>query len=134
VTTGDLATSDGEWTEEGNRRLGAFRRCESLPEPSKEELKEILKEIYTVSEENSQPAELIKAVLTGSGGGESIFGTTEWSAGWSPCFSIDWTGVGFGLGRHTMSLPILVSFGVVGFGRVESFLACVHSVCTRVRF
>jgi hypothetical protein len=117
------------------RRLGAFRRCESLPEPSKEELREILKGICTVLvQEHSQPAELIKAVLTGSGGGESIFGTTEWSAGWSPCFSIDWTSVGFGLGRHTMSLPILVSFGVVGFGRVESFVTCVHSVCTRVRF
>ena len=111
------------------RRLGAFRRCESLPEPSKEELREILKKICTaLVQENSQPAELIKAVLTGSAGGESIFGTTEWSAGRSPCFSSDWTSVGFGLGRQTVSLPILVSFGVVGFGCVESFLTCVHSV------
>ena len=31
---------------------------------------------------------MTKAVLTGSGGGESIFGTTEWwSTGWCPTLS-----------------------------------------------
>jgi hypothetical protein len=37
-----------------------------------------LKEICTTLQRpNSQPLPLMKAVLTGSGGGESIFGTTE---------------------------------------------------------
>ena len=77
---------------------------------------------------------VIKAVLTGTGGGESIFGTTECSAGTSRSLSGGCVGVGFGTPwRHTR-LPILVSFGFVGSGRVESPLTWVHSVCAEVRF
>jgi hypothetical protein len=99
-------------------------------------MKYIQKEIRTTPQQvNPQPPEAMKAVLTGDGGGESIFGTTEWSAGCSANLRSGSASVGSeALGRHIMSLSILVSFGLAGSGRVESLLTCVHSVRTEVRF